>query len=163
MNYTDYYIAALNAEGYYRTAELIKDKAKNPLDIDSFLKFSNPYIIILSLACEFYLKAMLIYWSIKYSKYGSDGHNLWELFRRLDDVDRARVLNAYDSDPCIEDFLKDNEKIFVDHRFPYEKTGEQQEHLLLYAPFESFCNALAVACVEIQQDYLKAEAESNAD
>lgn len=162
MSYTNYMIAAVNAEGYYQTAQMIKDRAKNPINIEPFLKFSNPYIIILSLACEFYLKSMLLYHNIDFPKTGGKGHNLFELYKQLNHDDQEEINKAYASEVPLEDFLSKHEKIFVDRRYPYERANDQEKNQFSYEPFEEFSKALATACVVLQRKHLDSEACNNA-
>lgn len=168
-NYESFFIAATSAEGYCRTAEIIRPYAKNCIDIDSLIKFSGAYVINMAFACELYLKALLLYWYKDIPKSAKEGHDLKALYDKLELCDKQVVesqylqifdekLKLYDKKGVelrynkkftVADFLEDECRIFVTHRYPYEKN--QPKEPIYYEPFEAFMESLAYACVNRQK------------
>jgi uncharacterized protein YlaI len=151
-DYSDFFIAACAAEGYCRTAEFIRPYAKNGIDMDSLIKFSCAYVINMAFACELYLKSLLLYWGKDIPKTARDGHDLRVLYDKLELCDRQMIESKYDADTPIDTFLGNECRIFVTHRYPYEKNESRKS--VFYKPFEAFMEALAYTCVNRQHQHL---------
>ena len=101
--------------------ELSKKCMENGLPeyLDSYF---YPYAVNVSLACELYLKAILIHRSNK-SEYPK-GHDLKELFDHLNASDSNCISVAYKKirpTKMLDDFLDKNRNTFIDWRYALEK------------------------------------------
>jgi HEPN domain-containing protein len=171
-DYSDFFIAACAAEGYHRTAEMIWAQVKDGFEFS--WKFSSPYVVNLGLACELYMKALILY----HNKERTTGHDLNELYKRLDKHDQSLIDEEYNSSPfmkqyrettqgdspCLYDFIEQHQKPFVDYRYPYEKN---ENSCLYYSLLNAVADALSKVCAgywnTYNQDTLCKEEPDHAD
>ena len=145
--YTKFFIASATAEGYHRTAEMIRQQIRDGFEF--IIKFSGPYVINLSFACELYMKALLLLNGISFPK-GQNGHNFKELYQRLPESDRETIEKKFGTAPCVFHFIDTHPKIFTDYRYPYERKDEKKAICL--KELESFADILGAICLKRQEE-----------
>lgn len=160
-NYENFVIAILAAEGYYRTAKMIRAQITDGLEY--LFKFSGAYVINMALACELYTKGLLIKRGILFPCNAKKGHDLFELYQLLSPDDKQVIEKSYNAEPPILEFLEQQRSIFVNHRYPYENNPARKNHPLYFKPFESLTEALSVVCVLRYDESLNREVHVNAD
>ena len=146
--YTKFFIAGATAEGYHRTAEMIRQEIRDVFEFTT--KFSGPYVINLSFACELYMKALLLLKGIDVPR-GREGHDLGVLFQLLTEDDRLTICEQFGYTPSICRFLANRPKIFVDYRYPYEEKNKEKEPIYL-KQLESFADVLGSICQKHQEE-----------
>lgn len=155
-----FYIAVASAEGYYRTAKLIRS---NITDLFEFsIKFSGPYVINMAFACELYLKGLLKHSKISYPCNSAKGHDLFVLYVSLPEADRFAVESNYHADLSLVDFLQSQKSIFSNRRYPFENKEINCSNPLYFKPLEEFTEALAKHCTSYCNQMMGEEAPADA-
>ena len=166
--YTEYFIAAVTAEGYYQTAQLIRREIKDLIEFE--MKFSSPYVTNLAFACELYMKSLMLIKGTPPPK-GNDGHDLSLLYAKLDDEYKASLTDKYQSalktdslekEKALVEFVNQHKSIFKNYRYPYEKNTVRENNPLYLASLEALSYVLSVICSDIANKN-KQEVPSNAD
>lgn len=91
-------------------------------DIGDLISSFYPFAVNISFSCELYLKAIMIKRS-SLSEF-QKGHNLLLLYRALDANDQAALEKEFStqySAKTIEDFLDENQEVFIDWRYAMEQ------------------------------------------
>lgn len=151
-SYTNFFIAVSSAEGYHRTAKMVKHQIRDGLEF--LIKFSSVYVVNLAFACELYLKALLLLKNINFPK-GNEGHNLKKLYNCLDNSCKSEITQKFNCTTSIDIFFENHLKVFVNYRYPYEiKNDRKPVHL---NELETFTNVLESVCEKYQEEKTNAD------
>lgn len=136
-------------DSFLRAAARCSEQKK--IDENSFEMLVVPAIVNKTLACEIFLKALLIHQGIMPGGRGNDLHNLFELWKQLPEDIKAKILQACHRKASEQSaFEKDLEQIalaFFEWRYIYElKTANLNLQ---------FLDILATALKQISDDIIK--------
>lgn len=156
--YSDFFIAAITADGYFGTAKLIRSSIHD--GIECMLKYASPYIVNLAFSCELYMKALLLYRGIRFCTANGKGHDLRELYNQLCEEDKALICTKLKDPISAVDLLQVQRNLFVNFRYPYEMKIPAPLEL---APFEEITQTLSEICtIRYTQHSTKKEGDRNA-
>lgn len=130
-----------NFDSILRTAESFYEVSMNIIDDkETFEKYSIPFVVNSMFAIELFIKALLTYDDIDYTKI----HDLKKLFDKISKNRKRHIKDSYND---IEEFLQENYESFIWWRycFEYELLGISIDEVL------NTLMALKKECDEIKE------------
>ena len=139
-------LALSEAEAFYKTA-CIAEEEHIRLDWNSDFLF--PFVVNLSLACELYMKSIMIFTS----KEGTflKEHDLKKLFDELNaDIQGVLQNNFEENGKSLSEFLERHKNHFIDFRYAFEK--KDKSLCVFSTDLGNFANCLRSYCSSLGKD-----------
>lgn len=139
-------LALAEAEAFYKTACIAETEH---LKLDMTSGFLFPFVVNLSLACELYMKSIMIFTS-KEDTFLKE-HDLKKLFEELNaDIQEVLQNNFEENGKSLSEFLERHKNLFVDFRYAFE---DRDKPLRVFATdLGNFANCLRSYCLTLGKD-----------
>ena len=139
-------LALAEAEAFYKTA-CIAEEEHIRLDWNSDFLF--PFVVNLSLACELYMKSIMIFTS-KDNEFLKT-HDLSKLFKKLNADIQEKLRSSFEKkEKKLSIFLEQHKNHFVDFRYAFE---EKDKSLCVFSTdLSNFVNCLRNYCLGLKKE-----------